>query len=115
MKDSIDQIETIPQTMEKFLWCSGQMIKPSFKTVKSIVNKIDKGSLMTLEQLRAKLAEQNKVETACPASTLKALKAMSNEDNPTCYWRVIKKDGMLISQFSGGIVSHSWLLEKEGF
>ena len=101
--------------MEKFLGCSGQMIKPSFKTVKSIVNKIDKGSLMTLEQLRAKLAEQNKVETACPASTLKALKAMSNEDNPTCYWRVIKKDGMLISQFSGGIVSHSWLLEKEGF
>ena len=109
-----DKIETIPETMEKFFGCSGKMIKPSPETVKSLVRKIRKGKVVTLEQLREKLASDFDVQSACPASTTKALKILSKESKPICYWRVVKKKGELISQFPGGVESHAELLEKDG-
>lgn len=110
-----DRIETIPETMEKFLGCSGKMVKPSTDTVKAIVRKIRKGKLVTLEQLREKLAGEFGVQTACPASTAKALQLLSKEDQPVCYWRVIKKKGELIAKFPKGCEGHAALLQNEGF
>ncbi|VAW74806.1 hypothetical protein MNBD_GAMMA12-3280 [hydrothermal vent metagenome] len=110
-----DRIEVIPKTMEKFFGCSGRMVKPSPETVKSVVTKIRKGKLVTLNQLREKLAKDFSVETACPASTTKALQVLSKEDKPICYWRVIKQKGELISKFPNGVKSHALLLEKEAF
>ena len=65
-----DTIETIPKTMEKFFGCSGKMVKPSPNTVKAIVKKIRKGKLVTIDQLREKLANDFSVQAACPASSL---------------------------------------------
>lgn len=110
-----DEIEVIPQTMEKFLGCSGKMVKPSTGTVKEIVRKIRKGRLATLEQLREKIARDFSVDTACPASTTKALQVLSKENRPVCYWRIVKKKGELIAKFPEGIEGHASLLEKEGF
>lgn len=108
-------IESIPKSMEKFFGCSGNMVKPSSKTLKAIVKKIGKGELVTINQLREKLAEDYSVETACPASTLKALIALSKETKPVCYWRVIKNKGELIPKFLDGEDGHAKLLENEGF
>ena len=110
-----DEIQTIPKTMEKFFGCSGKMVKPSVNTVKAIVKKIRKGKLVTLEQLRDKLACDFGVQTACPASTTKALKVLSKENRPVCYWRVVKKKGELIGGFANGVKGHASLLEQEGF
>ena len=110
-----DKIETIPKTMEKFFGCSGKMVKPSTDTVKEVVRKIKKGKLATLEQLREKIASDFGVETTCPASTTKALQALSQESRPVCYWRIVKKKGELISIFPEGVEGHASLLEKEGF
>jgi len=66
-----DIIEPIPKTMEKFLGFSGKMVKPSVSTVKKLVKKIPIGKLVSLEQVREKLALDFKVQTACPASTAK--------------------------------------------
>ena len=107
-----DDIEAIPKTMEKFFGCSGKMVKPSTDTVKAIVKKIRKGKLVTLEQLREKLARDFSVQTACPASTTKALQLLSKEDRPICYWRVIKKKGELITKFPKGVEGHASMLEK---
>lgn len=101
--------------MEKFFGCSGKMVKPSSGTVKAIVKKIRKGKVVTLDQLREKLAKDFSVQTACPASTTKALQALSTADKPVCYWRVIKKKGELFPKFPGGVEGHAFLLEKEGF
>jgi len=109
-----DKIEVIPKTMEKFFGCSGSMVKPSTETVKKLVQKIDKGNVATLDQLRTKLSKDFKVEATCPASTTKALKILSTEESSICYWRVIKKEGELISQFPDGVKGHAELLEKEG-
>jgi len=109
-----DDIEIIPKTMKKFFGCSGKMVKPSSDTVKEIVKKIRKGKLVTLEELRDKLAQDFGVQTACPASTTKALQLLSKEDRPVCYWRVIKKKGELISKFPKGVEGHAALLQKDG-
>jgi len=110
-----DEIVAIPKTMETFFSCSGNMVKPSTDTVKAIVKKIRKGKLATLEQLREKLADDFNVQTACPASTTKALQLLSKEDKPVCYWRVVKKRGELIAKFPKGVDGHASLLQDEGF
>jgi len=110
-----DKIEVIPKTMEKFFGCSGKMIKPSAGTVKTLVKKIRKGKVVTLDQLREKLAKDFNVQAACPASTTKALQILAKEDEPICYWRVVKKKGELIAKFPNGIEGHAALLESEGF
>ena len=110
-----DKIETIPKTMEKFFGCSGKMVKPTQDTVKVLVKSIRKGKLVTIEQLRDKLASDFSVQTACPASTMKALQLLSKEQKPICYWRVIKKKGALITKFPNGIDGHASLLMNEGF
>lgn len=110
-----DKIEAIPEKMESFFGCSGKMVKPSPESVKSIVQKIPKGRLLTLDQLRASLAKAFSVQTACPAGTTKALQILSKENAPVCFWRVIKKKGELINKYPGGVEGHAKLLEREGF
>ena len=101
--------------MERFFGCSGVMVKPSSDTIKAIVEKIRKGKIVTLEQLREKVAKDFQVDTTCPASTTKSLQILSKENKPICYWRVVKKKGELFSTFPGGVEGHASLLEKEGF
>lgn len=101
--------------MEKFLGSSGEMVKPSAATVKTVVKKIAKGKLATLEQVREKLASDFDVQTACPASTMKVLKVLAEEEPSVCYWRVIKKKGELITKFPNGVQGHALLLKNEGF
>ena len=110
-----DKVEPIPRTMEKFFGCSGKMVKPSHSTVKNVVKKVRKGKVITLDQLREKLAKDFGVQAACPASTTKALQILSREEKPICYWRVIKKKGELISKYPNGQKGHAALLETEGF
>ena len=110
-----DKIEAIPKTMERFFGCSGKMVKPTHDTVKVLVSSISKGKLITIEQLRNKLASDFSVQSACPASTMKALQLLSKEQKPICYWRVIKKKGELIAKFPNGIDGHASLLKNEGF
>lgn len=110
-----DIIENIPKTMEKFFGCRGKMLRPSLMTVKEVIRKIRKGRLVTLDQLREKLARDFAVQTACPASTTKALQLIAQQPRPACYWRVIKKNGELMSKYPGGVEGHAALLKKEGF
>lgn len=69
---------------------------------------------MTIEHMREKLASGFGVQTACPATTVKSLQLLSKEENPICYWRVVKKNGELIAKFPNGVKGHALLLTKEG-
>lgn len=109
-----DIIESIPKTMEKFLGCSGKMVKPSPDTVEALVGKIQKGDVATVSQLRERIAKDFKVDTACPAATLKALQLISKKEKTKCYWRIVKAKGELISNFPGGAKGQAELLLGEG-
>jgi len=109
-----DIIETIPKTMEKFLGCAGQMVKPSPDTVEALVGKVTKGKLATISQLREKIARDFNVDTACPAATLKALHLISKKEQAKCFWRIVKEKGELISKYPNGVEGHAELLQNEG-
>jgi len=42
------------------------------------------------------------------------LKSLSKEQRPICYWRVVKKKGVLLTKFPNGVSGHAALLKKEG-
>lgn len=109
-----DELVEIPKTMHKYFGGSGQMVKPTSATVESLVKKVPRGKVATLDSLREHLAKKYSVHTSCPAATLKALVQVSNS-NPECgYWRIVKKKGELLAKLNGGIEQQAALLEKEG-
>ncbi|GLR69337.1 MGMT family protein [Agaribacter marinus] len=109
-----DLIEEIPKTMEKFMGCAGKMVKPSPNTVADLIANIHSGELATITQLRAQLANDFEVQTACPAAIMKSLVILSKSNPDAPYWRVIKNKGELIAKFPGGLLQHAQLLENEG-
>ena len=109
-----DTIESIPKAMEKFLGCTGKMVKPSPDTVEALIGKVRKGKIATVSQLREKIAKDFNVETACPAATLKALQLISKKEDAKCFWRIVKAKGELISKFPRGAEGQAELLLSEG-
>lgn len=116
--DSQDVIVNIPKTMEKYFGCSGKMFKPSPNTVTSLVKKIPKGQVVTIDTMCKKLAKKFKTEVTCPATTEKSLCVAAAEaaakKTHLPYWRVLKKSGELIRKFPGGIEGHAAHLRAEG-
>ena len=111
-----DIIAEISKTREKFFGCSGRMLLPSRATVEAFLQKIPENQLVTTDLLRQRLAEQFNVEVTCPATTQKVLRAIAKDPRQsTAYWRVIKKNGALISIFPGGVEGHAALLQRERF
>ena len=110
-----DVIEDIPSTMEKFLGFSGKMVKPSSETVLKILAQIPKGKVTTIAEIRAKLAHDFNVQTACPAATLKSIIQVAKSKESIAYWRVLKPKGELIAKLPGGFEKQSQDLEMEGF
>ena len=110
-----DEIVKIPKTMEKFFKQKGKMVRPSIETVSKLIKKIPKGKVATLESFRQKVALSYKVEAACPAATMKSIKQAIQENKKLCFWRLVKKDFSLITQFPGGAELQASHLMKEGF
>ena len=113
-----DAIVDIPKTMEKFFGCTGKMLQPSPDTVASVIKKIPKGRVATLDTVCKRLAKNFKTEVACPATTEKSLCIAATEsvkkNKHLPYWRVLKKSGELIRKFPNGIEGHAESLVKEG-
>ena len=116
--ESQDIIVNIPKTMEKYFGCSGKMLKPSPKTVSSLVKMIPEGRVVTIDALCKILAKKFKTEIACPATTEKSLCLAATESVAKKahlpYWRVLKKNGELIRKFPNGPEGLTKNLIKEG-
>lgn len=109
-----DEVVRIPAGMERFFGGCGEMVRPSVKTVVTLVAQIPRGKIATIEALRSRIACKSKVFAACPAATMKSvMQAIEHHEN-FCYWRLVKKGGQIISQFPGGVKEHKRLLEQEG-
>jgi hypothetical protein len=111
-----DVIADISPAREKFFGCSGKMLLPSANTVAAFIKKMPAHKLITTDLLRKKLAEQFEVQATCPVALRKALQAIANNAYyKVAYWRVVKKNGELISTYSGGWITHAALLKQDGF
>jgi len=100
-----------------------KVLVPTPLLVDGLVRKVPKGKLITVRQIREKLARQFKAEATCPLTTgifLRIISEVAEEDlengkkQVTPYWRVVKDDGGLNPKFPGGVEHHAALLKQEG-
>ena len=111
----------IPPKMSRF--GKGTMLIPTPKLVDELVRRIPKGKLITVGELRRKLAADFGVDVTCPLTTgifLRIAAEAAEEDRAngrrriTPYWRVVKDDGSLNLKFPGGEKLQSQCLRDDG-
>lgn len=100
----------------------GVMLVPRPLDVDALIRKVERGKIVTITQLRERLAKDFKAEWTCPMTTgifLRIAAEAAEEDivddkEPAPYWRVVKSDGSLNEKFPGGVKWQSGRLIKEG-
>ncbi|MDI6839897.1 MAG: MGMT family protein [bacterium] len=112
----------IPPKMQKRFGI-GKMLIPKPLDVDALIRKIPEGKLVTVEQIRERLAKDYHADTTCPLTTgifIRIAAETSEEDlingekKITPYWRVIKRDGSLNEKLPGGIEAQATRLRREG-
>tara|TARA_B100000959_G_scaffold73750_1_gene78309 strand:+ start:228 stop:707 length:480 start_codon:yes stop_codon:yes gene_type:complete len=116
------KIKTIPKKLHKS-WGIGKFVMPSPLEVNSLMKKVSKGKLTTINQLREILAKKYKTTTACPIVTgifvwITAYAAeeelKEGKKRVTPYWRTLKSNGIINEKYPGGIVAQKKILKLEG-
>ncbi|MDI6799948.1 MAG: MGMT family protein [Actinomycetota bacterium] len=101
----------------------GFMVIPSPKDVDAIMKKVLKGKLITVKEIREKLAKDFDADITCPLTTgiFTWISANAAEEaaaegkvDITPYWRTLKSDGVLNEKYPFGPEHQKSLLEAEG-
>ena len=99
------------------------MVIPSPAEVDEVMRRVPKGSLASINEVRACLAKKHGTDIACPMTTgifawIAAHAAeesrTAGEKNITPYWRTLKTGGELNPKYPGGIPALKKLLAAEG-
>ena len=116
------KVVAIPPKMQARLG-TGTLLIPRPLDVDAIIRTVPSGSLMTISQLRAILADHSGASTTCPLVTgifVRLAAETSAEDERAgrkrvspC-WRVIRDDGTLLEKYPGGAVEQAHRLAAEG-
>jgi hypothetical protein len=111
----------VPPKMSQF--GKGMMLIPTPKLVDEIVRQVARGRLVTVGEIRRKLAADFSADLTCPLTTgifVRIVAEASEEDRANGrkrvapYWRVIKDDGSLNPKFPGGEQLQARYLRGEG-
>jgi hypothetical protein len=101
----------------------GRMLIPRPLDVDALVRRIQKGKLLTVDQVRDQLAKEANADFTCPLTAgifIRITAEAAEEDlrdgetEITPYWRVLKKDGSLNDKFPGGVDAQASRLSREG-
>lgn len=104
-------------------WGTGTFVVPSPIEVKELMDKVPKGKLTTINELRAQLAEKHGTTMACPITTgifawiaanAAEEAAAAGAKRITPYWRTLKNGGELNAKYPGGIEGLRAKLKAEG-
>jgi hypothetical protein len=104
-------------------WGTGTMVIPAPIEVKELMDRVPKGKLVTINELRAALAKNHDASIACPITTgiFAWIAAHAAEESAsagakriTPYWRTLKGDGELNPKYPGGIEALQKRLKAEG-
>jgi len=114
-------VDVPPEMQNRFL--VGKMLIPKPLDIDALIHKIPSGKLVTVIQIRDKLAIDADANCCCPLTTgifLRIVAEVAEEDlqngkkDVTPYWRVLRADGSLNKKFPGGVQAQAARLEKEG-
>jgi hypothetical protein len=104
-------------------WGTGTMVIPAPREVDALMRRVPRGKVTTINELRAALAREHKVNFTCPITTgifswIAANAAAEDETQGrkriTPYWRTLKTGGELNSKYPGGVAALRKLLRAEG-
>jgi hypothetical protein len=110
-KKDFPKIKIIPRKLSKS-WGKGRFVLPSPLEVNTLMKRVPKGKLTTINEIRKKLAKKYKTTTACPIVTgiFAWISANAAEEDikdgrkkVTPYWRTIKSDGKINEKYPGGV------------
>lgn len=104
-------------------WGTGTFVVPAPIEVKELMDKVPKGKLTSINQLRATLAKKHNTTIACPITTgifawiaanAAEEAAAAGAKRITPYWRTLKNGGELNPKYPGGVELLSAKLSAEG-
>jgi alkylated DNA nucleotide flippase Atl1 len=104
-------------------WGTGTCVIPAPREVNEIMKKVPRGKLITINQIREKLAQRHKATIGCPITTgifaSIAARAAAEElaegrKHITPYWRTLKTKGEINEKYPGGVEGQKRLLKREG-
>ena len=124
LADSRDlpRVEKIDEKKSK-RWGTGTFVIPAPMEVDAIMQRIPKGKLITINEIRQILAKKHKATIGCPITTgifswiaANAADEMEKEGKKriTPYWRTLKTGGILNEKYPGGVENLKKRLEAEG-
>jgi hypothetical protein len=128
-REKLDDSKDLPR-IEKITgklsrrWGKGTFVIPAPSEVDEIMKKVPRGKLITINEIRSKLAQKHGTDIACPITTgifawIAANAAAEDEAEGrkefTPYWRTLKTGGELNEKYPGGVQRQTQLLESEGF
>ncbi len=100
-----------------------RVLVPTPLLVDKVIRTVKKGKLITVNQIREKLAKEFKADSTCQITTgifIRICSEVAEEDlkagkkHVTPYWRVLKSDGSLNPKYPGGIDAQAKYLKSEG-
>jgi len=104
-------------------WGTGTVVIPAPREVDEIMRSVPKGRLITINQIRARLAKRHGATIGCPITTgiFAGIAARAAEEDATegkkditPYWRTLKVGGVLSDKFPGGVEAQAQKLKAEG-
>ena len=122
-KEMRPKVVNVPERWAKRIG-HGKMLVPSPLLVDTVIKRVAKGKLATVNNIRDYLADKFNADLSCPLTTgifINIAAHTAEEDktkgktNITPYWRVLKEGGFLNPKFPGGVKRQAAYLKQEGF
>jgi len=103
-------------------WGTGTVVIPAPREVDEIMRKVPRGKLITINQIREKVARRHRASIGCPITTgiFVNIAARAAEEGAegtrgiTPYWRTLKSKGELNEKYPGGVETQATHLREEG-
>ena len=118
----LPRVVTITEKMRP-RWGDGTMVIPSPLEVEEIMKKVPRGKVITIKEIRFRLARKHRATIGCPITTgifawiaAHAAEAEASEGRKriTPYWRTLKTGGISNEKYPGGLENQRAKLESEG-
>ena len=120
-KDLPRVVEITPDMSQR--WGTGTVVIPAPREVDEIMRSVPRGKLITINQIRERLAKKHGASIGCPITSgiFAWISANAAEEDAaegkkdiTPYWRTLKASGVLGDKFPGGVEAHAAKLKAEG-
>jgi len=122
-KAKLPKIVAVPPKWRK-QYGGGTMLIAHPLEVDALIRRVPKGRLVTVGQLRERLARRHSADCTCPLTTgifVRIAAEAAEEDRRAGkkriapYWRVVREDGSLNEKYPGGTAGQARKLRAEGF